>query len=44
MRNALVKDEETFQHLEFMLIRHGAPDLVVQFFVSERLGNLQTLV
>ena len=43
-RRVLVEDQETLQHLEVELIRHGPPELVVQLAIRERLDSLETLV
>ena len=40
----LVEDEEALEHLKLVLVRHGAPDLVVQLRVRERHLRAQALV
>jgi hypothetical protein len=43
-RHSLVENQETLQDLLLVLIRHGAPNLVVEFLVCEGLRGLQTLI
>ena len=42
--DSLVEDQEALQHLQLVLVRCRAPDLVVQLVVRQRLLRLQTLV
>ena len=44
LEDVLVEDEEALEHLQLVLVWHGAPDLVVQLLVGERHLGLEALV
>lgn len=43
-RDALVEDKETLEDLQLVLVLHGAADLVIEFLIRKRVGDLQTLI
>jgi len=42
--DVLIEDEERLKHLRLVLVRHCAPDAVVQLLVCEWLLGLQALI